>query len=100
MPNDPPYVMPKCELGYVLWRQHPGQEPSTAIVTRVGSRSISVVIFPPNSVGMRVKDGVRHSSDPDLNRLPLQDGFWDYSPMELRVQALEEKVKLLEETQP
>lgn len=76
-----PYQMPEIHVGDpVQWRYSPNGEPAAAIVTHVGRHAVSVMVFPPESRVGVPKEGVRHSSDPQLPKLAQNDGgVWDYT---------------------
>jgi hypothetical protein len=63
------------------------------LITAVGSRAVSVIVFPPDRATILVKSGVRHLSDPDLPRLVQHDGCWDFTDDQKRLQQLEEALK-------
>lgn len=56
--------------------------PIPAVVVRVGvGTSLSLMLFEPNNVKMRSKDGAKHHTDPTINEHDLiHVGTWDYQP--------------------
>ena len=79
-PGPPPWVMPKAYLGEpILHFRQPGSSPVIGIVTEVGDRTLSAILFPPMQGGYIV-DGVRHASDPQ-RRQDDPAGIWDRSAM-------------------
>ncbi len=91
MPPQAPYKMPEVCLGEtVLWQHNfADQTPVAAVVTRVGSNAISVSIFPPDNKGCIPKDGVRHASDPGLDRIISNSGIWRHTDIGARLRAVE-----------
>lgn len=87
------YKPPVPELNDdVLWYPEPGAEPQAAKVTRVGILTITVNILDPATYNLRIRDGVRHVSDPALARLSeevRQQGVWDWTPRMKRLIELE-----------
>jgi hypothetical protein len=73
--------MPPISIGDpCVWRHSPGHAATAAQVTRVGREAVSLILFPPDSRGGVVKDGVRFIGDPELPRLAHNDtGCWDYT---------------------
>jgi hypothetical protein len=62
----------------------PNQDPLPAMVTRVGIDSCCVNIFDCASYNMRIRDGVRHLTNPRCRREELREsGAWDFTPLHL-----------------
>lgn len=83
------YIMPRPCLGQtVLWSYNPGSEKCPGIVTKVGHDSIAVSIHVDSLKDHLLKNGVRHETDPWLQRFPAHDGGcwrftdWDKTIME------------------
>lgn len=81
------YVMPRPCLGQmVLWAYNPGSEQSPAVVTKVGQDSIGVAVHVESVKDHLLKHGVRHVSDPWLNKFPSHDGgSWDFTDWDKRL---------------
>jgi hypothetical protein len=65
------------------WFPHgdPGQEPWTALVTKVNAHSLRLHVLSPSNKDGIVKDGVRHMSDPTVhNEETKLQGGWDHTP--------------------
>ena len=85
-PKPKAYEMPVAEVGMaVLWFQ--GGDLSgkgePAIISRAGPWSICLNIIDPGSYNFRIRDGVRHASDPQVERRGpdvVENGCWDYTP--------------------
>lgn len=83
------FEMPKAQVGACIWRPRPGGEPAPALITYVGSRAVSCVIFPPDSRQFLLRDGVRHESDPELSNPHASDaGCWDYTEEQKQIRML------------
>jgi hypothetical protein len=90
------YVMPKPRSRFVLWRNHqPGAkggqiDECPAIVTAVYNGMIDVMAFPSNAFQGRSISGVKHVSDPSLEKMaqPNVGGVWDFTDLERRVDRL------------
>lgn len=73
------FRMPAVTLGeMVLHYLDKGSAPSAAIVTDVGSRTITVAVVPTHQRNCSPFDGVRHRLDPDLSEND-RNGCWDYT---------------------
>lgn len=83
------YEMPAVELGMPVYWFPDGdqsQQPFAGFVTKVGHDNVCVNILMPDSYNMRIKDGVRHMSDPLVRRKETQDaGGWDYQEWYKRI---------------
>ena len=75
------YSMPPAKVGPCLWYPSREADPVPALVTQVGKRSVNLTLFAPDNRAGIPKDGVRHKSDPDIDRLPdvINAGCWDYT---------------------
>lgn len=75
------FSMPPILVGEsVYFYRCKGDRPALGIVVMVGNSQIQVMVLVPYNVPILV-DGVRHASDPDLERGEVhRDGFWDYTP--------------------
>lgn len=84
------FKMPKVALGdIVLWRHNRvSPEPAPAVVTGVGDRAISLSIVVPGSVRVIPKDGVRHDTDPEVDRVLNEAGVWGYTETGLALAGL------------
>lgn len=85
------WVMPKAFVGMtVLWRQDAGDNrpAEAAIVTGVGTGSLSLSIAAKDSRALVVKGGVRHISDPQLRNVIAHDGVWDYTDWDKKLLAV------------
>lgn len=73
------YVMPAVSIGdWVTHFSSKSKGPEAALVTQVGDRAISLLVFPGELRSHGVPyPGVRHIDDTEgLNN---HDGFWDFS---------------------
>ena len=92
------YKMPSAELGdFVLYYRHEGADPVPALVTQVGSRTLTLWAIAPG-YGGNEKPSVHHTTDPGVNEFPAwkEYGFWAHKPSDPRIAILSEKVALLE----
>jgi len=89
MSEDKPYVMPEVYLGQpVVWYAAIGSEGAAATVTAIGTRHVTLAVWPPGYATAHTPDGALHVSDP-LNSKQLENdgGVWDYTePMRTRLQ--------------
>ncbi len=86
-----PYVMPRVEVGQVVnWSQGRGDpRPAAGVVVKVGTQSIAVAVHIDNIRDHLTKTGVRHVSDPFLDRTPAHDsGVWELTARDKRINAL------------
>jgi hypothetical protein len=81
------YVMPRPCLGQcVLWSFNPGGEQSPAVVTKVGQDSIAVNVHVDSYKDHLLKNGVRHVTDPWLQKFPSHDGgCWSFNSFDLMI---------------
>ncbi len=66
----------------VLWfpDRHISEESHTALVAKVGDRSIDLAIILPDSTNFVMKTGVRHRNDPDGEIIDRSgNGVWDFA---------------------
>ena len=86
----PEWKMPDVELGdIVFWSWNSESEKSSAIVTRVGTRTIAVSIIVDSMHDFVLRGGVRHVEDPHLQKNPQHDaGCWQHKPRHKRIEAL------------
>lgn len=84
------YKMPEIGVGDpVLYRIQPGAAPTAAMVLAVYARNIAVVVYPAEpGVSPYRREIVRHSGDPDLNRVKMLEGVWDDTRIGAIVRAL------------
>lgn len=89
IPAQPPkYTMP-TPTPVVVWSNAPGGEAVYGIVTKVGRRAISLMLFPSESRVGVPKDSVRHVGDPDNKAQANSDsGVWDYTDESKLIRAL------------
>ncbi len=75
------YVMPVPSVGFCLWYPaKQGYAPIPAIITQVGVSSVNLTVWPPDNRGGLPKDGVRHISDPSVEKQAGYDqGVWDFT---------------------
>jgi hypothetical protein len=78
------WQMPAVHCGMnVLWRPSRADAAVGAVagvVTKIGERSIGVLLFNDLMPTLTPKDGVLHSADPRLARMVENDGgVWDYT---------------------
>jgi hypothetical protein len=94
--------MPHASIGPCVWMPTPYGEPSPALITQVGKRTLNLTVFAADTRGGFIKDGVRHASDPDLNRTVAsgEAGCWDYTSDQKRLSQLEQAFGLTAEEQP
>jgi hypothetical protein len=83
--------MPTVSLGPCIWMPSPYGEPSPAMITQIGKRTLNLIVFSPDSKVGHLRDGVRHASDPDLTRTVAsgEAGCWDYTSDQKRIFELE-----------
>lgn len=81
------YEMPPVELGdIVVWYPDSGsRDCEAAIVSAVGFENICVNVIASNNATFRLRDGVRHVSDPKEGKEANEGGRWDYTPREKRL---------------
>jgi hypothetical protein len=76
---------PPVEVGMtVQWKHGPDatDDWAAALVTEVGDRTISVLVFPPGSPVGICRDGIHHADDPDLRRPGrAEEGCWRLVPL-------------------
>lgn len=85
------WIMPKVYIGQtVLWRQDVGdmKQAEPAVVTLIGTGSISLSIIPCGSRAFVPKSAVRHYSDPQLKNVIAHDGVWDYTEGDKQLQKI------------
>lgn len=91
--SNPDYQGPTVELGDpVLWypQGNQNQQPSAAIVTRVGNANLCVTVLDPNVVHPIQREGVYHVTDPRCKRPEtLENGAWDYTETHKRFLKVE-----------
>lgn len=94
-----PYKMPTPAIGFAYWYPaKTGYDPLPAIVTQVGNNSVNLTVWPPDNRGGLPKDGVRHISDPSVEKQAGYDqGVWDYTDDARRLQAAEASIARLME---
>ena len=94
--SDEVYKMPAPEVGEgVLWYPDgdTAQQPLPALVTRVGYETVCVSIFDSATINTRIRDGVRHLSDPRARNLETRDnGGWEFHPHGLLLRNLRKQV--------
>lgn len=76
------YKMPTPSVGPCVWKPSPsGTDVLPAMITQIGSRSVTLCVFAPDNRGLLPYDGVRHISDPELADNPDRiSGCWDFTP--------------------
>jgi hypothetical protein len=75
--------MPEVEIGQVVhwFPDNPGTNATAALVTGVGTETISITIFADGYVNGLTRDGVRHASDPKRRHINNEEaGCWDHTP--------------------
>lgn len=90
-----PYKMPRPSIGACVWypTKQGGLDPVPAIITQVGNNSVNLTVWPPDNRGGLPRDGVRHISDPSVEKQPGYDsGVWDYTDDVKRLNAIEAQV--------
>lgn len=95
-----PYRMPSVELGDMVYWYPAGNtnDPTSAVVTRLGHDNLNMNLFTPASYSMPIRDGVRHVSDPNNSVEANIEGRWDFTPKHKRLEQLEARVtQLLED---
>ena len=81
---EPKYVMPPARVGFAVW--YPDKtnflaSPIPCIVTVASDRSVSLTVWAEDNKGGLPKDGVRHISDPEVDKMAgYTAGVWDYAP--------------------
>lgn len=93
--------LPSVQVGdHVYW--YPGgqtsEEPYAAVVTAVGlgGQTLNLNLFDPLSYNLRIRDGVRHVSDPRCREVEFREqGCWDLTPREKEYRALKRQVQEL-----
>ncbi len=84
------FTMPAVEVGQVvLWSYGKGGATAAAVVTRVATRSCTLSVHVDGIRDHITKNGVRHCDDPFLQtHAILDDGVWDLTPRDKRINAL------------
>jgi hypothetical protein len=92
--KDQPYVMPRPTVGFCVWYPaRTGYDPVPAIITQVGIGSLNLTVWPPDNRGGLPTDGVRHISDPSVDKMTgYAAGVWDFSDDTKKLHALEKSV--------
>lgn len=77
------YKMPDVEAGMIV-RWHPGGKATDAtipaVVSKVGTRALSLKIMEDGTWNFTLKDGVRHVADPGVKTTERhEDGAWSYT---------------------
>jgi hypothetical protein len=93
------YIMPAIEAGHDVDYYEPTMNASRKVigfVLKVSNSRRSVTVYVP-STG-KIMQLVRHLSDPKLNESDdhRENGAWDYSPRHWEVQALAQRIEVLE----
>lgn len=86
----PEWQMPEVSVGkWVLWAWNRDSDSSPAVVVKVGSRSIEVLVHVASLKDHVIKNGVRHIDDPFLQKFPQHDGgCWQDTPHNIRIDRL------------
>lgn len=84
------HTPPKVELGQVvLWSQDGGASGTPAIVTKVGTKTLSLAVIAESYTNFLTRSGVRHVSDPDRKRgSNAEDGLWDLTARDKRINSV------------
>lgn len=81
------YRMPVAVVGQNVWWHIDGKKaspPFAGIVTAVNPRALKLAVFEADSVFPRVLDCVRHTDDPALRDLDIdENGAWQHIPTPL-----------------
>lgn len=94
-------ALPCVQVGDQVYWYPSGQnseEPYAAVVTLVGlgGQTLNLNIFDPLSYNLRIRDGVRHISDPRCKAVEFREqGCWDLTPREKDYRALKRQVQEL-----
>lgn len=74
------YEMPPTYLGQLVrWKPHPGSDGGApALVLKLGTHCVHLVVFHPDIPGGRLYDGVLHESDPKFDEARFDRGVWGY----------------------
>ncbi len=94
------FAPPPVELGQVvLWTAGPGNvKPTPAVVIAVATNSVSLAIHVDGTRDHIMRYGVRHKDDPFLANRPMGDqGVWDLTPRDRKINALLESFAPVEE---
>lgn len=83
------FLPPSPSLGPCVWMSAPGDPPCAAIITEVGLLTVTVAVFPPDARTPVTYTGVRHVSDPEIERNPGRDGgCWDFTASDKLLRSL------------
>lgn len=90
------FRMPPIEVGEIVTWKPGGTGALPAIVTQVTSRSVDLSAFDRFSQNMMIRDGVRHTLDPDAKDAEKREsGTWEYTPAHKRLMEMEAQVAIL-----
>lgn len=94
MGKEAPYKMPVPTIGFCYWYPDKvGYDPVPAIITQTGNNSVNLTVWPPDNRGGLPKDGVRHVSDPSVEKQAgYNQGVWDFTAETKKIAALEAQV--------
>lgn len=94
-------TLPRVDVGDVVHWYPTGvssEQPLAAIVTGIGlgGQTLNLNVLDPYSYNLRIRDGVRHLTDPRCKEVEFREyGAWDLTPRERGYRLLAKQVKEL-----